>query len=285
MIDLHAHSSISDGTLAPSEIIRLAKKQGLTAIAITDHDSIDGHDEAIKEAKRIGMTLVKGIEFSVTYGENRLIHLLGLGIEPDCSGFMTPYLRYRKERASKLGPVFDQLIEMGVDITPEAVQPFVVGGYMDRQAMAKYLVHKGYAEMMKFAWINYLDHIPYAQGELIDPKTAIDAVHAAGGKVFMAHYHLKIGLKGYSDKEVHERLSELKGMGLDGLEYFYPSFTKEDQLKCGQYIDEYDFLESGGTDFHGVNRPHIQLGVGEGDFKVPDRLLEAILEEDESESA
>lgn len=285
MIDLHAHSTISDGTLTPTQIVRLAKKNGLTAIAITDHDSIDGHDEAVKEAKRIGMTFVKGIEFSVTYGEERLIHLLGLGIEPECEGFMTPYLNYRKERSTKLGPVFDQLMTMGVAITPEAVEPFIVGAYMDRQAIAKYLVDKGYAEIMKFAWINYLDLIPYAKGELIDPRTAIDAVHAAGGKVFMAHYHIPIGLKGYSEEEIHERLTELKAMGLDGLEYYYPSFTKEDQLKCGQYLDKYDFIASGGTDFHGTNRAHIQLGVGQGDFKVPERLLNDILEIEEEESA
>jgi len=279
MIDLHAHSTISDGTLTPSEIIIRAKAKGLSAIALTDHDSIDGLDEAQATAQAMGITFVKGIEFSVTYGDGRLIHLLGLGIDTKCEGFMTRYLNYRKERSSKLEPVFEQLKSMGVTIVAEEVMPFVVGDYMDRQAIAKYLVHNGYVEMMKFAWINYLDHIPYAEGELIDPQKAIDAIHAGGGKVFMAHFHLNIGLKGYSEDLVDAKLRELKDMGLDGLEYFYPSFTKEDQLKCSQYIKKYDFLESGGTDFHGANRGHIDLGIGEGDFRVPDRLLEPILRE------
>jgi len=278
MIDLHAHTTISDGTYSPRDLVREAKKRGLTAVAITDHDSIDGHAEAIEEAEKLGMTLVKGIEFSVSYGKGRLIHLLGLGIEPENEGFIARYTRYRQVRASKLTHVFRGLREMGVELTIEDVEPFVVGGLMDRQAIAKFLIDRGYTSIMKESWIQYIDHIPYIEGELIDPKTAIDAIHAAGGKAFMAHFHLPIGLKGYTEAEARERLQELKDMGLDGLEYYYPSFTKEDQLRCAQYIEDFNFLKSGGSDFHGANRANIQLGVGEGDFNVPDELLESILE-------
>ena len=277
MIDLHVHTTISDGTLTPTEIVRLAQETGLLAVAITDHDSIDGHDEAVREAQRLGVTLVKGIEFSATYGQGRLVHLLGLGIEPSCEGFMQPYLAYRALRSTKLAPVFEKLAAMGVDITVEDVEPYVLGDYMDRQAIAKYLVGKGYVDLMKHAWIKYIDHIPYSEGELIDPKTAIDAIHAAGGKAIMAHYHMPIGLKGYSEEEVGSRLQELKDMGLDGMEYYYPSFTKEEQAKVGKYIEEFDFIQAGGTDFHGANRAHIQLGVGEGDFEVPDEVLDRIV--------
>lgn len=274
MIDLHAHSTISDGTLTPSEIIQLAHELGLKGVALTDHDSIDGHEEAQRHARRLGVNLVKGIEFSVTFGENRLIHLLGLGLDTDCQGFMAPYTAYRKERARRLNPVFDHLRTMGVDIKEEALEPFVVGGYMDRQTIAKYLVHNGYVSLMKYAWINYLDHVPYREGELIDPKTAIDAIHAAGGKAIMAHMHIPIGFKGYTEQESRQRLEALVLMGLDGLEYYYPSYTKEDQEKVGGYLKDYELIASGGSDFHGANRAHIQLGVGQGDFEVPDDVLE-----------
>jgi predicted metal-dependent phosphoesterase TrpH len=274
MIDLHVHTSVSDGTVSPTEMVRQAKEIGLNAVAITDHDSIDGHKEAQDEAERLGVKLVKGIEFSASYGDGRLIHILGLNIEPDCPGFMIPYLAYRKLRSEKLDHVFKTLQERGLDISPEALEPYKQGQYLDRQAMAKWLLNNGHSDTMKGTWVDWLDQIPYAEGELIDPQVAIVAIHAAGGKAFMAHFHLPIGLDTYTENESKKRLAELKAMGLDGLEYYYPSYTIADQEKCLTYIREFDFLISGGTDFHGGNRAHIQLGIGEGDFVVHDELLE-----------
>ena len=230
MIDLHAHSTVSDGTFSPKELVSEAKRIGLTAVAITDHDSIDGHKEAEEQADAIGMTLIKGIEFSTSFGEGRLIHILGIGIDAECEGFMRPYLNYRKTRESKLGLVFEELQKMGLDISPEKVMPYRQGDYLDRQAIAKWIVANGHAPIMKNAWIDWIDHIPYQEGELIEAKTAIDAIHAAGGKAFMAHFHMPIGLKGYSEAESRRKLALLKEYGLDGLEYYYPTYTDEDRI-------------------------------------------------------
>jgi predicted metal-dependent phosphoesterase TrpH len=249
----------------------------LKAVAITDHDSIDGHSEAQCEADRLGVKLVKGIEFSVAYGENRLIHILGLEIDPQCEGFMSIYTQYRQERSERLPHVFQKLRTMGVQIERKDVEPFISGDYMDRQAIAKYMVANSIASSIKYAWVSFLDHIDYIDGELIKPEDAFSAIHAAGGKAFMAHFHLPIGLKGYSDEEARKRLKELKELGLDGMESFYPSFTMDDQFQCARYVAEFGFLISGGTDFHGANREHIKIGVGEGDFEVPDELLLNIL--------
>ncbi len=277
MIDLHTHSNISDGSLSPKELIQLAKKNGLTAVALTDHDSIDGLDEAQTEADNQGITLIKGIEFSAAYGQDRLIHILGLGIDTASDGFWDIYSNYRKIRSEKLGYVFEQLHKRDVEITPEDAMPYAVGGYLDRQAIAKSLIAKGYASVISSAWIDYLDYIPYIEGELIDPREAMDAIHAAGGKAFMAHFHMPIGLKGYSETESRQRLEELKSWGLDGMEYYYPSYTEDDSRKCARYIEDFGFLISGGTDFHGANRPGIHLGTGNGNFRVPDDLLKEIL--------
>lgn len=282
MIDLHAHTTISDGTFSPKELMLEAKKIGLSAVAITDHDSIDGHYEAECEANKLGITLVKGIEFSVSYGKNRLIHILGLGIDPKSEGFMEIYTRYRRVRSTKLTHVFNKLRNMGLKIEREDVEPFVIGGFMDRQAIAKLLVAKSYASDIKHAWVDYLDHISYIKGELITPKEAFDAIHAAGGKAFIAHFHLPIGLKYYTEEETRQILKDLKGLGMDGMEYYYPSFTEEDTLLCAKYIKEFGFIKSGGTDFHGANRAHIKLGVGEGDFKVPKDLLKKILSDNKN---
>ena len=279
MIDLHTHTTVSDGTLTPKELICTAKEAGLSAVAITDHDSIAGLAEAQEEADKLGITLIKGIEFSTAFGQNRLIHILGLGFDILNDGFKQIYNNYRKVRSEKLATVFEKLQSMGVAIGLDDVQPFVSGGYMDRQAIAKCLVANGYTSSVKESWINYLDKIAYIEGELIQPKDAFNAIHAAGGKAFLAHYHLPIGLKGYSEDEIQSKLKELKDLGMDGLECYYPSFSQYDQLRCENYIKDFGFIKSGGTDFHGANRPHIKLGVGEGDFNVPDELLEKIVPE------
>ncbi|WP_430937124.1 PHP domain-containing protein [Saccharicrinis sp. 156] len=281
MIDLHTHTTVSDGTVTPKELIYQAKETGLLAVAITDHDSIDGLDEAQHEADRLGVTFINGIEFSATFGKNRLIHILGLGIDPQSEGFKRIYTNYRQNRSDRLLQVFKKLRSMGVAIGPEDVEPFVTGGYMDRQAIAKCLVAKGLAKSVRNSWINYLDKIDYINGELIQPEAAFSAIHAAGGKAFLAHYHLKIGFKGYSEVNTRMLLKKLKELGLDGMECYYPSFSEEEKLRCAEYIEDFDFIKSGGTDFHGANRSHIKLGVGEGDFNVPDELLDEILAEKE----
>jgi 3',5'-nucleoside bisphosphate phosphatase len=276
MIDLHTHTTISDGTITPTGLIHLAKETGLSAIAITDHDSIDGLDEAQHEADKLGVTLIKGIEFSTAFGENRLIHILGLGIDPQNEGFNKIYTNYRQKRSERLFLVFEKLPSLGVTICPEDVGPFITGGFMDRQSIAKCLVAKGYTKSIKDSWINYLDKVDYIEGELIKPEDAFSVIHSAGGKAFLAHFHLTIGLKGYSDENARIGLKMLKELGLDGMECYYPSYSKEDTLRCAKYIEDFDFIKSGGTDFHGANRPQIKLGVGEGDFNVPDELLEEI---------
>lgn len=277
MIDLHAHTTVSDGSLSPTELVKLAKEQGLKAIAITDHDNISGIKEAKVAAKALDITLIEGIEFDVVYEKGRRMHILGLGIDSENPKFLSIYNEYRKGREERLDYVLDLLRPMGVTVDRDRLMPHKVGQYFDRQAIAKYLVVEGYAPMMKNAWVDYLDKIPFISGELIGAKEAFEAIHAAGGKAFLAHYHYNLGLNGYNEEERLTVLEDLKGMGLDGLEAYYPSFSEEDQRRCDAYVKRFDFLKSGGSDFHGANRPHIQLGVGEGDFRVPDTLLEAIM--------
>lgn len=277
MIDLHTHTTFSDGSLTPTELIQLAKKTGLKAVAITDHDSIDGLIEAQAEADKLDVNFIKGIEFSVENNNFRLFHILGLGLDINNKDFLEIYNNYRETRAKKINYVFAELNKLGVKITQSEVEPFITGGLIDRQAIAKTIISKGLASDMKMAWNLYLDKIPYLKGELITQNDAFNAIHSAGGKAFMAHFHINIGLGGYSDDESRNILKKLKELGLDGLEYYYPSFTIEDSERCEKYIREFGFLKSGGSDFHGANRPHIKLGIGEGSFKVPNTILEWIL--------
>ncbi len=279
MIDLHTHTTISDGTLTPKELMLEAKKAGVSAIAITDHDTIAGLQEAQQEADKLGVNLINGIEFSTAFGKNRLLHILGLGIDPQSEGFLRVYNKYRQERSDLLTKVFEKLRSMGVEIERKDAEPFICGGLMDRQAIAKCLVHKGYTKNVKESWINFLDKVDYFEGELIKPVDAFKAIHEGGGKAFLAHYHLNIGLKGYSDEEARSYLKQLKDFGLDGMECYYPSFTEEDKQRCLAYLEEFDFIKSGGSDFHGATRAHVKIGIGSGDLNVPDELLEPICPE------
>lgn len=277
MIDLHTHSIISDGMDTPSEIVKKAKRLGLNAIALTDHDCIAGLKEAELEAHRLGIEFIKGIEFSVTYGDNRLIHILGLGINPDNEIFSKLYTDYRKSRYNQIHHIFKGLNKRGIYPVLEEVLALSQDGYLDRQTIGRWLLQEGITKSMHSSWVDYLDLFPYREGELIDMKSALKMIKAAGGKSFMAHFHKPIGLKGYTDAECDLILKDLKSLGLDGLECYYPDFTHEDYVKVNNYVSKYDFIISGGSDYHGSNRPGVELGIGSGNMDVPNELLDHIL--------
>lgn len=276
MIDLHVHSNISDGSDKPIEIIRKAKEKGLKAVALTDHDNVAGLEEASNEAKKLNVNFVKGIEFSVSYGTGRLIHILGLGINPDQPIFKKIYNNYRIIREKKLDNLFEQLKKQGINPDVSEVYNFATGGWLDRQAVAKWLAANGYADTVSQAWVNIVDHIPYVEGELIKPEEAFYAIKQASGMSFLAHYHKWIGFQGYYKVETERRLKELKDMGLDGIERYYPSFTRKNEEEVEYYINRLNFIPSGGTDYHGKNRPDIELGNGDGDFCVPYKIYKNI---------
>ena len=277
MIDLHVHSRISDGSDRPRDIIRKATALGLEAVALTDHDSIDGLEEASLEAHRLGMTFIKGMELSTSYGEGRLIHILGLNLDTSNGRFLRLYNDYRLAREESIHNVFNRLRARGIPIHKDVVAPYVTGGRFDRQAVAKYLVANKYVPTITKAWMDYLDRIPYGYGELIQPTTAFEMIHAAGGKAFLAHYTKPIGLAGYTMEEKMARLEELQTMGLDGIEFHYPTFTQEDTEMAEGFVERFGFLKSGGSDYHGSNRQGIELGIGNGSVNAPYTLLEGIM--------
>jgi len=276
MIDLHAHTTISDGSFSPRELILLAKKLHLSAVAITDHDSIEGHGQAQEAADQVGVKLIKGIEFDAVYQGKYRMHILGLNIDGTKERFLEIYNHYRQGKEKPLEYLIESLRKMGVELQRQDLLTYQVGDYLDRQAIAKYLVKEGYTDLIKYSWINYLDKIPMTQYDLIEAQMAIEAIHAAGGKAFLAHYHLPLGLGKMTEEKAIETLRALKGYGLDGMEYYYPSFTSQDQDRCGHYIKMFDFDLCGGSDFHGKNRAHIQLGIGDGNFQVPDQVLKNV---------
>ena len=219
---------------------------------------------------------IKEIELSVIYGQGRLIHILGLGIDPNDITFKRIYEKYRITRAKKLETVFDGLKKQGIKPNISEMGQFATGGWLDRQAIVKWLVANRYADTVVDAWIKIIDHIPYVEGELIEPEEAFYAIKKSGGLSFLAHYHKWIGFHGYSKFETEKRLIELKAMGLDGIERYYPSFTQTNEEEVDYYMEKFKLIPSGGSDYHGKNRPNIELGIGEGNFSVPDEIVENI---------
>jgi predicted metal-dependent phosphoesterase TrpH len=276
MIDFHVHSHVSDGTNSPREIIKMAYEKKINAIALTDHDSVEGINEAEIEAEKYGVNFLKGIEISTDYGDGKLLHILGIGIDPSNVDFLKAYKRMKIAREEGLDRVLEILKGQGIAISYDELQEFAVGKYIDRQAITKYFVHKKICDNVPQVWQKYLDPIPYGEGELLSPKETLEIIKKSGGMSFLAHYHKRIGLEGYNKEEKEEQIKYLISLGLDGIERYYPSFSDDDIEYVEYLMNKYNLLPCGGTDFHGGNRPEISLGTGESNFYVPDSIYENI---------
>lgn len=274
MIDLHVHSYVSDGTNSPSEIIRMAYDRKIKAIALTDHDSIDGIEEAQIEAKKYKVNFIKGIEFSISYGEDRLLHILGLGIDVTNENFLKAYNKMRITREEGLERVLGILKKQGISIHFEELRKYAVGKYIDRQAITKCFVERKLCSSVPDVWRKYLDPIPYGEGELFQIEEAIDIIKKAGGLSFLAHYHKKIGFDGYTKDETEKHMQYLVALGLDGIERYYPSYSSNHIEYVEYLMSKYNLIPTGGTDFHGNNRPEVTLGKAENNFFVPDSIYE-----------
>ncbi|MBC8060037.1 MAG: PHP domain-containing protein [Clostridiaceae bacterium] len=276
MIDLHVHSYVSDGTDSPSEIIKMAFEKKIKAIALTDHDSIEGLLEAEKAALKLKVNFLKGIEISASYKDNKLLHIIGLGINTENEYFLKAYNNMKRAREEGMDRILNILEKQGILIDMETLRGYAVGKYLDRQAIPKYFVDKNISPSVPNVWQEYLDPIPYGRGELIKVEEALDIIKKSGGISILAHYHKKIGFYGYNTQEVEENIKYLVGLGLQGIEEYYPSYTRRDSEYVHYIINKYGLIPSGGTDFHGKNRPEVTLGRGQNDFFVPDSVYENI---------
>jgi len=272
IIDLHTHSTITDGSCSPKEIIRLADKMKLKAVSLTDHDSIEGNKEAYQEAERLGVDFIPGIEISARFRGNRIIHILGYGIDSDNRRFSTVYHNIKKAREESIEEIISLLKESGIHISYEVLKERGSNQYLDRYDIYKYFLREKICDIPQAVWDKYLDPIPYGKDELMDYETAIEIIREAGGLSFLAHYNKKIGFKGYSNYEIENNITCLINSGLNGVESYYPDFSEEDGAFADYLIKKYKILSSGGTDFHGENRPDIELGKGYGDLNVPYEL-------------
>ncbi|MGM0509396.1 MAG: PHP domain-containing protein [Fusobacteriota bacterium] len=256
-IDLHLHTTCSDGTFTPSEIINLAKENDLKTIAITDHDTIDGLESGRKKAEELGINFINGIEFSTNF-KKKEIHILGYFFDKNNSDLLKKLKDLKNARVIRAKKIIKKLAKYNINITKEDIMKEVHGDLISRTHIAKVLFKKGFVKNTKEAFNRYIGErgIAFVPKLIIDPFEAIDLIKKAGGLSFLAHPKL-LSLGERKTLILIDRLCE---KGLDGIETFYPSFRDLDKIYYERIANERGLLLSGGSDFHGKNRDHISIG-------------------------
>lgn len=273
LIDLHVHSSCSDGTCTPEELVAYALEKGLKAFALTDHDTTAGIARAQRAASGTGLELIPGIELSTEY-KGKDIHILGLGINPENAYFQDQLLRFQNARDLRNEKMIEKLREHGIDITLEQMRACFPDSVWTRAHFARYLFDHGYVKEMWDAFDLYLgDHAPcFIPREKVTPFQAVQLIHEGGGYAVLAHPLLyRLG-----EEPLNLLVKTLTGCGLDGIEAIYSTNRFSDEADMRQLARRYGLAITGGSDFHGSNKPSIDLGCGKGNLRIPYRLWKTI---------
>lgn len=272
LIDLHTHSVYSDGTMTPNELVCHAKNEGLSAIALTDHDSVSGVGEALEKGKEIGLEVVPGIEFSVQ--SETETHILGYYININSKVLSDVFPEIRRVRLERLLETEANLKKQGINVSYEEALKLAPGGLVGRAHFARIMTEKGYTSSVKEAFDLYLasGKKGYSSRQYLTDEEAVRIIREAGGVSFVAHLHL-IRL---SDNDLFEYLKKLKKAGLGGIEGYYSEYTKEMHDKYCEMAKELSLGISGGTDFHANSKPHISIGRGFGELKISYDILDGI---------
>lgn len=255
-IDLHIHSTASDGTFAPAELARLARRRGVAAAAITDHDTVDGAEEFVRECARVGVRPIAGIELSASAPVTT--HILGYRLRDlkMMKDAMDDIVRKRDERNEKM---VKKLIELGLGITYQEVLDEAGGRVVARPHMASVLVKRGICANIREAFNKYLGNtgLAYVKRETLGPRDCIDLIRSAGGVAALAHPS-QTGMEG---AELDDMISGLKGYGLWGLECLSSHCSFDQALVYMKTAERHGLAVTAGSDFHGRNRPSVTLGV------------------------
>lgn len=275
-IDLHTHTCKSDGSYTPTELVDYAIEKNLAAVAITDHDSIEGLDEAVAHAAALkerglpSVEVIPGIEFSTKY-EKQDVHIVGLYISYDGQAFQDALGGFVDSRINRNRKMCANLQGAGIDITYEKLLAMYPDAVITRAHYASYLLENGYVKSRQDAFARYLgDHTKYfVPREKVTPAQAVELIVKAGGVPILAHpplYHM-------GNDRLDALVSFLKADGLMGIEVFYSTYSNQDVRDMQRLADKYELLVSGGSDFHGANKPWLDLGCGYGRLFVPEEAL------------
>ncbi len=269
MIDLHVHTTASDGTFTPSDVVLLGNRIGLAAMAITDHDTVCGVEEAVNKAKEVDLELVPGVEISV--GETDNVHIIGLFVDHKNKrllqniDMLSTYRRLRNEE------MILNIQKEGFDISYEKIQSSMNTVNMGRLHIAHYMQKNGMANDYRKVFKKYL--VPgvktFVPMKHISEEEGIQTILESGGIPVLAH----INYLKQNDDELEDTVKRLMGYGLMGIETFYSGYNKATEDIAHKLCKKYDLIKSGGTDFHGTRRPGVYLGTGRGNLAIPYEYL------------
>lgn len=256
-VDMHIHTIASDGTFTPEEVVKRAKSFGMKTIAITDHDTVDGLAEGKKIADEVGIEFIQGIEISCNI-DNLEVHILGYFLNLEDEEFLTELEELKKARENRNKKVVEKLEKCGIVVDMEKVKNMAPGNIISRVHIANYLAEIGAAFSKNDAFEKYLGKTgaAYVPKENFPPERAVKMLHANGAFVSMAHPKLIT----QNDGILENMISELKKLGLGGLEAVYGTFTPAEKRKYKKMAKRHSLLVTGGSDFHGANREGIDIG-------------------------
>ena len=267
--DLHLHTLASDGRLSPTELIRLAARQGLKTIAVTDHDTTDGLEEALEAAKDFpSLRVIPGIELSADVPGDE-VHVLGYFIDPQDSQLQAELRRFRAGRIDRAKTMVEKLAGLGIHVEWERVQHFAGDGAVGRPHIAMALVEAGYCKEPKDAFPEYLGRngLAYVERAKLTPEGAVDIIRKAGGAAVLAH-------PAYMN-DMEAGISDLAGIGLAGMEVHYAKYREETIRQLAHLAHQYDLIPCGGSDYHGMGNSDECMPGENGPTLVSVDLLEA----------
>ena len=270
-IDLHTHSTFSDGTFTPLQLVKYAEEKGLKAFAITDHDTTEG----IKEAKSIetNVEVISGVEISTRY-DKKEIHIVGLYVNENDADLNKQLKYYREKRVTRNFEILEKLNSLGVDITIDDVKESCTGDVISRAHIAKALVSKGFVGSYTEAFDRYLgdNKCAYVPRETLNYEESMELITKAGGVPVFSHPLLYK----MSDTNLENMMVKLRQKGLKAVEVYYSTHSNSDTQHVMAMANRVGLIYSGGSDFHGATKPKIDMGTGMGKLAVPYEILEKI---------
>lgn len=278
-IDLHIHSTASDGTLSPSEILNMAQRLNLGAISITDHDTINGTKEALAIGIPPSLKFLTGVEISANppscFSCPGSFHILGYGINIDDTRLNHTLARLQEARKNRNPRIIELLNRMGFDLTLNEIRKDSGKCQLGRPHIAKQMVKKGFVQSVSEAFDSYLatGQPAYVDKYRVDCNRAVEVILNAGGLPVLAHPVL-LNIK---DDALEKLIIRLRAMGLKGIEAYYPEQPPDLIVRYIEMANRHGLLITGGTDFHGSIKPEIKMGSGRGNFSVPYELYEKLI--------
>lgn len=272
-VDLHLHSTQSDGTDSPTEIVRRAAEAGLTAIALTDHDTLDGMAEARRAANAVGIRLIPGTELSVDWSTGTM-HMLVYHLEPGPGPLQDRLAGLQDGRTVRNGKILELLADDGIVIDDDELLAEAGEGVVGRPHIAALLVSHGHVSDIGEAFDQYLGtgRPAYVDRVRLEAGEAIRLARASGGVAVIAHPHTL----GVAAEDFRTAFEELAASGLGGIEAYYAEYSPPLRAHLAGICDAMGLIATGGSDYHGDYKPGLHIGVGRGDLRVPDEAVEQL---------